>query len=347
MAACGAQASTEEKVDKPKRLFNYKPAGKKSPHYVPIPDEGKFDTVEDFVTSVRKTMENIFESFKKIPIMADAMDKTITTELIVKKGKICDADITVYMQRPKNLPKKGCPAMVFVHGGAAVGGKGSDFIPAYAFMALNYGVVGFNVDYRLAPEHRNKGGADVYAALRYVYDNAEKLGIDKRRIGLEGSSAGAHHVFNAMNIMAEKREQGLCKMILSEVGMFTSVLRFSSPKEWKGEEVASGDGLNVMYQAMLGEEYQRHVDSKDPMLFPELVEEDKLKFYPPVAFFSAEFCSMHKGNQFFAQRLEEMGKLLDFRLIPGYGHMYAMANTEEIHAVFADRAKCVNVYLKN
>jgi len=345
MAACGA--CTDEKIEKPERLFNYKPAGKKSPNYVPVPDEGKYDTVEEFVALVRKGMENIKEMVMKMPIMAEAMDKTITTELIVKKGKISDADITVYMHRPKSLPKKGCPAMIFVHGGAAVGGSANDFIPGYAFESIQYGVVGFNVEYRLAPEHRNKGGADVYAALKYVYDNAEKLGIDKSRIGMEGSSAGAHHVFNAMNIMAREGEQGLCKMILSDIGMLTSVLRFSSPKEWKGEEVASGNGLNVLYEAMLGDRYKEYVDNKDPMLFPELVEEDKLKFYPPVAFFSAEFCSMHKGNQFFAQRLEDLGKLLEFRLIPGHGHMYAMANNEETHAVFADRIKCVNVYLKN
>jgi len=310
-------------------------------------DKSDIVNVEEFVAFGRKAMENILETSTKMPILADAMDKVITTELIVKKGKISDADITVYMHRPKDLPKRGCPAMIFVHGGAAIAGKGSDFVPTYSFEALYYGVVGFNVDYRLAPENRNKGGADVFAALRYVYDNAVKLGIDKSRIGMEGTSAGAHHVFNAMNIMVQNGEQGICKMILSEVGMFTSVLRFSSEKEWKGEEVASGKYNDLMYEAILGDKWKEHVDNKDPMLFPELVEEDKLKFYPPVAFFSAEFCSMHKGNQFFAQRLEEMGKLLEFRLIPGYGHMYHMANNDDTNAVYADRVKCVNVYLKN
>jgi len=346
MAACGAQACAEEKVDKPKRLFNYKPAGKLSPDYVPLPGaEEKYDTVEAYVAAAREGTKKIMEPMSKNPMFVEAMEKTIITELIVEKGKISDADITVYMHRPKALPKKGCPAMLFVHGGGAVSGR--VFIPGYAVIALYYGVVGFNVDYRLAPEHGNKGSADVYAALKYVYENAEKLGIDKSRIGMEGSSAGSHHVFNAMNIMAQKGEKGICKMILTEIGMFTSVMRFTSEKEWKGEEVISGRNLNLMYQAMFGDKYKEHVDNKDPMLFPELVEEEKLKFYPPVAFFSAEFCPMHKGNQFFAQRLEEMGKLLEFRLIPGLGHMYGLANTKETMAVFTDRIKCVDTYLKN
>jgi len=348
MAACGAQACAEEKADKPERLFDYKPAGKLSPDYVPLPEaEAKYDTLEDFVASTRNEMKKMMDPMNKNPIFVDAMEKTITTELIVEKGNINDADITVYMHRPKEMPKKECPAVIFVHGGAAVAGSGRNFIPIYALTALYYKVVGFNVEYRLAPEYGNKGGADVYAALKYVYDNAEKLGIDKSRIGMEGSSAGSHHIFNAMNIMAQKGEKGICKMILSDIGMFTSVLRFTSEKERSGEEAISGPHLDLMYQAMFGDKYKEHIDNKDPMLFPELVEDEKLKFYPPVAFFSAEFCPMHKGNQFFAQRLEEMGKLLEFRLIPGFGHMYGLANTKETMAVFTDRITCVNTYLKN
>jgi len=348
MAACGAQACAEEKVDKPKRLFNYKPAGKPSPDYVPLPGaEEKYDTVEEYVASARNEMKKIMEPLSKNPIFVDAMEKTITTELIVGKGNISDADITVYMHRPKALPEKGCSAMIFAHGGGAVAGRGSDFITGCAVTSLYYGVVGFNVDYRLAPEHGNKGGADMYAALKYVYENAEKLGIDKSRIGMEGSSAGSHHVFNAMNIMAQKGEKGICKMILTEIGMFTSVMRFTPEKDWKGEEAITGRHLNLIYQALFGDKYKELVDNKDPMLFPELVEEEKLKFYPPVAFFSAELCPMHKGNQFFAQRLEKMGKLLEFRLVPGMGHMYALANTKETLAVFTDRVTCVATYLKN
>jgi len=347
MAACGAQTYAEEKVDKPKRLFDYKPAGEKSPEYVPFAAESKYDTVEDLVSDARKKVAEMMEPMMKQPFFLDAMEKTINTEVTVKKGKISDADVTVYVHRPKNLPEKGCPAIVFVHGGGAISSRGSDYIPLYALSALQYGVVGFNVDYRLAPEHGNKGGADVYAALRYVYDNAEKLGIDKSRIGMAGDSAGSHHIFNAMNIMAQEGEKGICKMILSNIGMFTSVLRFTPEKDWKDEEKEQGPNLDLMYQAILGDKYKEAIDNKDPMLFPELVEEEKLKFYPPVAFFSAEFCPFHRGNKFFAARLEDIGKLLEFRLIPGLGHLYGMAKDKEVAAVWADLRKCIDVYLKN
>jgi len=349
MAACGAQVCAEEKVDKPKRLFNYKPLGKKSPDYKGFPDEdNKHDTVEEFATNVRTGLSKMIEPLGQIPLFVEAMEKTITSEIIVKKGKISDGDVTVYMHRPKALPEKGCPAMIFAHGGGFVGGRGSHFVPIYAFTCLAYGVVGFNVDYRLAPEHGNKGGTDVYAALKYVYDNAEKLGIDRSRIGMEGSSAGSHHIFTALNIMLQEGEKGLCKMVLSEIGFFSSVLQFSSDKEeFNEEEVTTRPNLKFMYQGLFGDDYKKYIDKKDPMMFTELVEEKKLKAYPPMAIFSAEFCPFHKGNEFLAKRLEEVGNLLEFRLIPGFGHLYSAANTQETNAVFVDRITCVKTYLVN
>jgi len=346
MAACGAQACAEEKVDRPKRLFDYKPSGVKAKEYAAMP-EYKFDSFEDFVDVSRKEMNKIMEPLSELPIIADAVEKTVTSEFTVKKGAISDGDITVYVHRPKALPEKGCAAMLFVHGGGAIAGRAKDFVPTSAFMSVCYEVVGVTVDYRLAPENGNKGGSDVYAVLKYVYDNAETLGIDKTRIGIEGTSAGAHHTLNAMNLMVQKEETGLCKMILTDVAMLTSVLRFTPEKDWEEEELTQGPNLDLMYEALLGDKYKENIANKDPMLFPELVGDEKLKFYPPMVLFSAEFCPMHKANMMFAQRLEKVGKLLDFRLIRGLGHMYAMSNNDEFLAVFNDRIKAVNVYLKN
>merc|ERR1719193_1920080 len=206
----------------------------------------------------------MMEPMAKIPYLADAMEKTVTTEFTVKKGEISDGDILVYMHRPKILPEKGCAAMLFVHGGGAIAGRGKDFVPINALMSLEYEAVGFTVDYRLAPEHGNKGGTDVYAVLKYVYDNAETLGIDKTRIGIESNSAGSHHTFNAMNLMVQKEETGLCKMILTDVAMLTSVLRFTPEKDWEEEELTQGPNLDLMYEALLGDKYKENIANKDP-----------------------------------------------------------------------------------
>lgn len=91
------------------------------------------------------------------------------------------------------------PVVVFVPGGGYVGGaKSRDGVPFYqnlgVFLAKN-GVVGVNINYRLAPAHPwPAGGEDVAAALAWIRKNISDYGGDPRRIVLFGQSAGGTHV---------------------------------------------------------------------------------------------------------------------------------------------------------
>ena len=83
------------------------------------------------------------------------------------------------------------PAIVTIHGGGYVIGSYDMDGPLLDRWCPALGVVGVSVEYRLAPETPYPGPLeDCYAALRWTYDNADELGIDKERIGLYGLSAG-------------------------------------------------------------------------------------------------------------------------------------------------------------
>lgn len=93
----------------------------------------------------------------------------------------------------------GRPVLMFVHGGAYVRGvkraPGSDFYDNVMVFAARNGMVGVNVEYRLAPEFPWPAGAeDVGAAVRFVAEHIESYGGDPNRIYLMGHSAGATHV---------------------------------------------------------------------------------------------------------------------------------------------------------
>ena len=102
--------------------------------------------------------------------------------------------------RPEGSAGGPRPVLVFVHGGAFVGGSkkgppGSFWYDNIGLWAARRGWIGVNVTYRLAPAHRWPAGAeDLAAALRWVTQHIAQHGGDVRRVFVAGHSAGAVHV---------------------------------------------------------------------------------------------------------------------------------------------------------
>jgi len=98
---------------------------------------------------------------------------------------------------PEKKPVKA-PVVVYIHGGGYVAGERSplpgliyDNVPI--FFARN-GLIGVNMTYRLAPQHKwPAGAADIGAAVAWLHENVARFGGDPNRIFIMGQSAGATH----------------------------------------------------------------------------------------------------------------------------------------------------------
>lgn len=93
----------------------------------------------------------------------------------------------------------GRPVLVFVHGGGFTRGAksapGSPFYDNVMRWAASEGLVGVNVNYRLAPQHRWPSGIeDLAAVVAWIERSIAEHGGDLQRIFLWGHSAGAAHV---------------------------------------------------------------------------------------------------------------------------------------------------------
>jgi len=93
----------------------------------------------------------------------------------------------------------GRPVLMFMHGGGMIRGTkhapGSAFYDNIMVFAARHGMVGVNVEYRLAPQFPwPAGNEDLSAAVHFVADHAASYGADPNRIYLMGHSAGATHV---------------------------------------------------------------------------------------------------------------------------------------------------------
>jgi acetyl esterase/lipase len=111
---------------------------------------------------------------------------------------------------------QGRAVVLFVHGGGFVRGDKSTN-ENVGLWACRSGMVGVNMNYRLAPQHGFPAGAeDVAAAVAWLRANVAEHGGDPERIVLMGSSAGATHIagYAAMPALHTGGEPGIRGLVL-------------------------------------------------------------------------------------------------------------------------------------
>src|ERR1700722_1413249 len=111
--------------------------------------------------------------------------------------------IPLRLYRPRTGPR--LPALVFFHGGGWVLGSIDTHDAHCRFLANQTDGAVLSVGYRCAPEHQFPAAAeDAYAATSWIADHAHQLGIDSKRIGVAGDSAGGN-LAAVVSLMARDR----------------------------------------------------------------------------------------------------------------------------------------------
>ena len=112
-------------------------------------------------------------------------------------------------------PGTARPAILHTHGGGYVFGDAASEVASRQDLAADLDCVVVTVDYRLAPEARY--GASIeenYAALKWLFDNAAMLGVDRSRIAVMGESAGGGHAALLALTARDRREVPLAFQLL-------------------------------------------------------------------------------------------------------------------------------------
>lgn len=141
--------------------------------------------------------------------------------------------LTLNVWAPANAGARA-PVMVWIHGGALVGGSSAE--PLYDGARLaKQGIVVVSINYRLglmgyfahpalsaeSPDHvsGNYGLLDQIAALTWVRDNIAAFGGDPGRVTIAGESAGA---LSVIALMASPKAKGLFHRAISQSGYMPS-----------------------------------------------------------------------------------------------------------------------------
>ncbi len=103
-----------------------------------------------------------------------------------------DHRIRIRMIRPTGEPPEKSPGVLWIHGGGYQSGSSRDvYVTRALSLAVKFGAVVVSPDYRLSRKHPYPAGLhDCYAALLYMKEHAEELGIRDDQIMVGGESAG-------------------------------------------------------------------------------------------------------------------------------------------------------------
>lgn len=146
---------------------------------------------------------------------------------------------------PAQSGNKRAPLVIFVHGGGWK--RGSKDTASGSYKAPHYTGTGYAyaaINYRLVPEATVEDqAADVARSVRYLIDNAARLGFDPSRVVLMGHSAGAHLVALV----------GTDEQYLRGAGLSFSSINGVIPIDGAAYDVAKqmADGGNFMHDTYL------------------------------------------------------------------------------------------------
>lgn len=208
------------------------------------------------------------------------------------------------------------PALVFFHGGGWVVGNldTTDFWCRALVNAAGCALV--SVNYRHAPEHKYPAAAqDAFAATGWVADNADRLKLDRARIGVAGSSAGGNLAIVTALMARAAGGPSLCCQLLN---VPVADHNFETESYRRNAE-GCGLTLNAMrwfwdhYLARPEDGAEAHAS---PLRAPDLAR------LPPAFIATAEFDPLLDEGAALAQRLQQAGVPVEYRRYDGMIHMF-------------------------
>lgn len=172
------------------------------PELLPFKERGTtFDIWADIPAGRKMIEEALVTMLAPYP----TLDEVPYVDHIISRQD-CSEGLKVRLYRPKNCPATA-PVLLWLHGGGYIMGSVNMDVGFLQNMAKSVGCVIVSVDYRLAPEHPFPAALnDSYAALRWLYNCAKHLNINKQNIAIGGLSGGAGLAAGLVLYTRDKRE---------------------------------------------------------------------------------------------------------------------------------------------
>jgi acetyl esterase/lipase len=237
-------------------------------------------------------------------------------------GAAGDPEVPVRVYQPENATA-AVPGLVYLHGGGFVFGDLESEHANCLALCRNLGIVVVSVDYRLSPEVAFPGPLeDCYAALGWTHLQRDILGIDERRLGIMGQSAGACLAAATALATRERGGPALCFQFLS-IPVLDDRLDSTSMQAFTDTPIWNRPNAEQSWDHYLGSAYQRGAADVPALAAP--AREQDLAGLPAACVTVMEFDPLRDEALSYAQRLLAAGVSTEIHCYPGTFHGSSMA----------------------
>lgn len=246
--------------------------------------------------------------------------------------------IPIRIYRPKGRDVQQSPAIIYIHGGWFIAGGYETHDAVVRKLANKTGAVVIFIDYRLAPEHPFPAGLnDCIDGVKWVFENAESLGIDTDKVGIIGDSAGA-----ALSTAVSTQ---LGKHLKFQVLIYPAVDNQLNSKTWETYE--NGPVLNKQGGIEAWAGYLPEDEKDNPLAIPVLIRD--FKETPPTLIILAEHDPLLDDGKQLSANMENAGIKLKTSLykdmVHGFMHMGELL--EEVQSAVNEMAEFAHQNLKS
>jgi acetyl esterase/lipase len=211
------------------------------------------------------------------------------------------------------------PALYSMHGGGYMIGSYDMDDAMFDDRCQALDIVGVSVEYRLAPTTPYPGPLeDCYRGLKWTYDHAEELGIDRDRLGVTGVSAGGG-LAAALALLARDRGEIPIAFQLLDCPMIDDRQATHSSR-LAGLPVWSRESNEFGWRSYLGELY----GSSEVPYTAAPARADDLTGLPPAFISVGSVDGFLDEDVDFALRLNRAGVPCELHVYPGACHGYQM-----------------------
>ena len=193
------------------------------------------------------------------------------------------------------------PLHVFLHGGGWCAGTLDERDPRCRTIAAGADCMVASVDYRLAPENQfPTAPEDCYAALCWLVEHADQLGIDGTRVAIGGESAGGNLAAVVCLMARDRNGPTICHQWL-DVPATDLTLAQAGHRDVPDGFLLDAQGIDEFLEAYLPDPAL----ATDPLASPLLAGD--LAGLPPAWIMSAEHDKLRGDAEAYAAALTDAG----------------------------------------